>query len=238
MPSAASQAQQVATAQQMAAKYGSPEGQAALKAMTPEQLMALAQQMMPNSGGAHIVSPEDQELLRKLNDGVYSGKQQVLEDTKKVYVEINAVYAKWDQALAPLTAQEQAKIRQLPVCPGEASIPSDADLSAVKISFAKQRASISAQYLEQIQPLIGKFRAIVLPEIDFGDDALAAWSKISDPTTKQQASASAHGAESLALSDVDQVEKIVQDASGKAAQFVQQQKALEKQYANPQGCGR
>src|SRR5580658_3412339 len=48
-PSQSQMQQQMTSAQQMAQKYGTPEGQAALKNMTPDQLMALAKQMSPQT---------------------------------------------------------------------------------------------------------------------------------------------------------------------------------------------
>jgi hypothetical protein len=230
--------QQVAAAQQMAAKYSTPEGQAALKSMTPAQLMALAQQMMPQSNVARTVSPEDQQLLQKIGDGVYSGQQQVLADVLKLQKQVNSIESQWDQDVAALVPQEEAQMRALPVCPGEAGIPSGVEAEKLELKFADQRISIASKYLGQIVPIVGKVRVAVLPQIDFGDDALAAWTKISDPGLKQQASPSANGAEQQGLGDVGIVEQMVENASSKAAHAVMDKKAIQKKYANAGGCGR
>lgn len=229
--------QQVSAAQQMAAKYSTPEGQAALKSMTPAQLMALAQQMMPQSNVAHTVSPEDQQLLQKIGNGVYSGQQQVLADVMKLQTEVNSMESQWDKDAAALVPREQAQMRALPVCPGEAGIPSSQDAEKLELQFADQRISIASKYLGEIVPIVGKMRAAVGPQIDFGDDALAAWTQISDSATKQQASPSAQGAEQQGLGDVGIVEKLVEEVSSRAAQAVMDKKAIQKKYANATGCG-
>jgi hypothetical protein len=228
--------QQQTAAQQLAAKYGTPEGQAQLRAMTPAQLMALAQQMQPQTNMPRTVSPDDQQLLQKIGDGVYSGKQQVMADVLKLQVQINTVDGQWDQALSALGPQEQAQMAQLAVCPGEAGIPSSLDTENLELKFADQRIAIAAEYLPQFAPIIGKARAAVLPEIDFGDDALAAWTQISDPALKQQVSPSAHGAEQQGLGDVGIIEKMVEDASSRAAQSVADKKKIQLKYANARGC--
>jgi hypothetical protein len=228
--------QQQTTAQQMAAKYGTPEGQAALKSMTPAQMMALAQQMQPQSNMPRAVSPDDQQLLQKIGNGVYSGKQQVMADVMKAQIQANTVQSQWDQAVSALGPEEQAQMRQLPVCPGEAGIPSSLDMENLELKFADQRIAIASQYLPQFAPIIGKVHAAVLPEIDFGDDALAAWTQISDPGLKQQVSASAHGAQQQGLGDVSIVEKMVEGVSSKAAQTVADKKTIQKKYANAHGC--
>jgi hypothetical protein len=220
----------------MAAKYGTPEGQAALRSMTPAQLMALAQQMQPQSNMPGVVSPQDQQLLQKIGNGVYSGQQQVMADVMKLQIQMNSIESQWDQAASALVPQEQAQMRQLPVCPGEAGIPSGADMKKLELKFADQGITIASQYLGQIAPIVGKVRVAVLPEIDFGDDALAAWAQISDPALKQQTSASAHGAMQQGLGGVGTVEKLVEDVSSKAAHAVVNEKAIQKKYAGAKGC--
>ena len=93
-------------------------------------------------------------------------------------------------------------------------------MEKLELKFADQRIFIAWQYLGQITPIVGKARATVIPEIDFGDDALAAWTQISDPGLKQQVSPSAHGAYQQGLGDVGIVEKMVEEVSSKAAQAV------------------
>jgi hypothetical protein len=239
-PSQSQIQQQESAAQQMQQKYGTPEGQAELKNMTPAQLMALAQQMSgqmnPGAMTPRTVSPEDQALLQKIGNGVYSGEEQVLADTTAINKQVAAIEAEWDAAAAPLEAQEDAQQQKLPVCAGEASIPSDQDVGKLKIEYADKRIALAGQYLPKFQPLIDKLRVLVMPQIDFGDDALAAWTKIQDPGLKQQVSASAHGAEQQGLGDVDMIEGVIKNVSEKAAQTVAQKKALEKQYAGATGC--
>jgi hypothetical protein len=83
---------------------------------------------------------------------------------------------------------------------------------------------------------VGSMRAAVMPQIDYGDDALAAWTQISDPGLKQQVSASARGAEQQSLGQVGIVEQLVEQVSSKAAQAVADKKAIQKKYANARGC--
>jgi hypothetical protein len=206
--------------------------------MTPAQLMALAQQMMPQSNTPSAVSPGDQQLLQKIGNGVYSGQQQVLADVQKLQIQVNGIESQWDQDVAALAPQEEAQMRALPVCPGEAGIPSGVDSEKLELKFADQRISIASKYLGQIAAIVGKERVAVLPQIDFGDDALAAWTKISDPGLKQQVSASAQGAEQQGLGDVGIVEQLVENASSKAAHAVMDKRAIQKKYANATGCGR
>jgi len=228
--------QQESMAQQMAAKYGTPEGQAALKSMTPEQLMALARQMQPQASMPRAVSPQDQELLQKIGNGVYSGQQHVLADVQKLQIQVNSLESQWDQDVSALGPQEQAQMRQMPVCPGEVGVPSSLAQENLELKFADRRISIASQYLPRIEPIVGNVHVAVLPEIDFGDDALAAWTKISDPGLKQQVSSSAHGALQQGLNDVGIVEKLVEGVSSKAAQAVMDKKTIQKKYANARGC--
>jgi hypothetical protein len=76
----------------------------------------------------------------------------------------------------------------------------------------------------------------VLPEIDFGDDALAAWTQITDAALKQQVSPSANGAFQQGLGDVGIVEKLVEEVSSRASKAVMDKKAIQKKYANAKGC--
>jgi hypothetical protein len=236
VPSQSQQQQQMSAAQQMQQKYGTPEGQAALKSMTPDQLMALAQQMMPQNTGPHTVSPEDQVQLQKINGGVYSGHAQVVESITSIGKESQTIYAQWDAEAAPLVAQETAAEQRLPVCPGEASIPSDLEVSKVKLEYADKKIAIADRYLSKFQPLVDKMKVAVMPEIDFGDDAIAAWTRIQDPGMKQQVSASAHGAEQTGFGDAGTVEGLIKNASEKAAQTVADKKAIQKKYADAKGC--
>jgi hypothetical protein len=240
-PSAPSQSQmqqQAASAQQMMQKYSTPEGQAALKNMTPDQLMALSQQMMPQGANMApgIVSPDDAALVQKLNNGVYEGQQQVLADVLAINKQAQTIEAQWDAEVAPLVAQAQAAIQKLAVCPGEASIPSDQEVSKVKLEYADRRITIAGNYLSKFESLANKMKVTVQPEIDFGDDAIAAWSQIQSPALKQQTSAMAHGAEAQSFGAVGQVEAFIRNLSEKAAQTVADKKAIQKQYADAKGC--
>jgi hypothetical protein len=237
-PSQSQMQQQASSAQQMMQKYSTPEGQAALKNMTPDQLLALSQQMMPQGANMApgIVSPEDQALLQKMNNGVYSGNQQVVADVLAINKQAQSIEAQWDAEVAPLVAQEQAAIQKLAVCPGEASIPSDQEVSKVKLEYADKRIAIAGDYLSKFESLANKMKVTVQPVIDFGDDAIAAWSQIQSPALKQQTSAMAHGAQAQSFGAVGQVEAFIRNLSRKAAQTVADKKAIQKQYADAKGC--
>lgn len=239
MPSQSQMQQQMSGAQQMAQKFGTPEGQAALKNMDPSQLMAMAQQMskqMGQPGMARVVSPADQVQLQKIGDGVYSGHQQLLEDQLKVMKDVNGLYAQWDADAATIEKQQEAEQGTLPVCKGEASIPSGQTMRDFELKYAGKRMALAATYLPRFTPMVDKMRAVVTPEIDFGDDALAAWTQIEDPGLKQQASASANGAENVGLGDVGAVEQLVERISERAAKTVADEKAIQRKYANATGC--
>ncbi|HWE83761.1 MAG TPA: hypothetical protein VG267_02375 [Terracidiphilus sp.] len=234
LPSQSQTQQQVSAAQQMAQKYGTPEGQAELKNMTPDQLMALARQMQPQNA-ARAVSPADQAQLQKI--GVYSGSAQVLEDVTAVMKEVNELESQWDADAAALDTQEAAEQAKLPVCrSGEAGVPSGVTTRDFELQFADKRIALAGRYLSKFAPIIGKLHADVLPEIDYGDDALAAWTQIQDPGLKQQVSASAHGAESLALSDVSTVEQLIEHLSQRAAKTAADKKVIQRRYADAKGC--
>jgi hypothetical protein len=235
-PSQAQAQQQQSTAQQMEAKYGTPEGQAALRAMSPAQLMALAQQMQPQTMKPRIVSPHDQELLQKIGDGVYSGQKEVMAEAMEQQKQINTIEEQWDKDVAALGPRQQAETQKLPVCPGEAGIPSSQSMAELELKYADERIALATKYLPQFTPVIEKVRVAVGPEIDFGDDALAAWSGIEDAGLKQQVSAQAQGAEQQGLGQVTLVESMVKGVSGKAAQTVADKKAIQKKYANAHGC--
>lgn len=236
MPSQSQQQSQVATAQQMAAKYSTPEGQAALKNMTPDQLMALARQMAPQ-GAAHMVSPDDQVQLQKINSGVYSGHQQVMNDMTSIEKQANALETQWADADSALVTQESAAQQKLPGCPGgEASIPSDQSVRDLKLQYADKRIALAGQYLPKFASLVDKLRVTLQPEIDFGDDAIVALSRIQDPATKQMASASANGAEQQSFGDVTIVEQTISRLSLKGAQPVADKKFIQKSMADAKGC--
>jgi hypothetical protein len=236
IPSQSQVQQQMSAAQQMAQKYGTPEGQAALKNMTPAQLMALAQQMQPQNMAPRAVSAADQAQLQKIGDGVYSGHVHVVTDMEAVMKEVNQLEAQWDADAGAIDKQEAAEQSKLPVCRGEASIPSSQTMRDFELQYADKRISLAGKYLPKFEPLVGKLRTVVLPEIDFGDDALAAWTQIQDPGLKQQVSASAHGAEQVGLGDVGAVEQLVERISMRAAKTVQDKKAIQKKYADARGC--
>jgi len=240
VPSQSQQQQQMAAAQKLQQQYGTPEGQAALKNMTPDQLMKLAQQMSsqinPGAMAPHAVSPEDQVQLRKIGGGVYQGHAQVIGDVTAVNTEAVKLQEEWDAAAAPLAAQEAAQEQKLPVCRGEAGEPSEQAVDSLRIQFANKRIALAGEYLPKFAPLVGKMRAALLPEIDFGDDAIAAWTAIQDPGLKQQMSATAHGAENGSLADVGMLETLIKNTSEKAARTVAEKKALEKQAASAKGC--
>jgi tRNA U34 5-methylaminomethyl-2-thiouridine-forming methyltransferase MnmC len=185
---------------------------------------------------ARAVSPADQAQLQKIGNGVYSGQQQVLEDMMSIQKQVNTLEDQWTAAEKQLDTQEAGQQAHLPVCPGEASIPSSQTLSIFKLQFADKRIALAGQYLPKFAPLVGKLHAAVLPQIDFGDDALAAWTQIEDPGLKQQVSASAHGAEQQSLGAVGTVQQLIQNLSLKAAQTVADKKNIERTYADAKGC--
>ncbi len=192
--------------------------------------------MQPQSNMPGAVSPGDQQLLQKIGGGAYPGQAQVMVDVMKLQMQVNTLQSQWDQDVNALVPQKDAQIRALPECPGEAGLPSGLEVEKVELQFADQRISIASKYLGQIVPIVGSMRAAVMPQIDYGDDALAAWTQISDPGLKQQVSASARGAEQQSLGQVGIVEQLVEQVSSKAAQAVADKKAIQKKYANARGC--
>jgi hypothetical protein len=193
--------------------------------------------MQPQSNMGNVVSPKDQQLMQKIGYGAYPGQAQVMADVMKLQIEVNSLESQWDQDINALVPQKDAQMSALPVCPGEAGLPSGQEAEKLELQFADKRISIASKYLAQIVPLAGSVRAAVLPQIDYGDDAFAAWAQISNPGLKQQVSTSARGAEQQSLSAVGIVEQLVEGVSSKAAQAVADKKAIQRKYADAGGCG-
>ncbi len=193
--------------------------------------------MQPQSNMGGPISAADQQLMRKMGNGAYQGQAQVMADVMKLQIQVNTLESQWDQEVNALVPQKDAQMRALPECPGEAGLPSGQEVEKLELQFADKRISIASRYLAQIAPLVGRVRAAVLPQIDYGDDALAAWTQISNPGLKQQVSPQAHGAEQQSLSGVGMVEQLVEQVSSKAAHAVADKKAIERKYADAGGCG-
>ena len=223
---------QMAAAQQMQAEYGSPEGQAKLRSMSPAELMALAQRMQPQAMAPQVINEHDQALIQKI--GVSPGTAAVAQDGMKAQLALNAVTQNWAAADQAINARLDSALRALPVCPGEAGVPSAAATRETKLRFAGEHIQMAAQYLGQMQPLIQQLTVAVGPEIDFGDEARRAWAHLEDKSLKHHLAPEAHGAERIAKGDVLRVQQAIEAASRQAAMAVAAQKVLERLPAG--GC--
>jgi len=226
--------QQMAMAQQMQQMYGSPEGQAKLRSMSPAELMAMAQQMQPPQTASGPISAHDQALVRRI--GPYPGTVQVEQDVQKLRSQEIALEQQWNAEAEAIGKQEQAAESALPICHNEAGEPSDIAVREVRLSYASKSIDLANKYLPKFEPLVQQLRATLGQRIDYGDDAMVAWSQIQSPTYKQQMSTAAHGAENTGLGDVGLMESFIKDPSKKAAQAVADKKNIERVYANAKGC--
>lgn len=231
--------QQKQTAINLAQKYNTPEGRAALAAMTPAQLVALSQQM--GGGGAgmdapRVVSPAEQAFSQKFGNGVYSGRAQVDADAARAMTPIAGLETKWDADVAKINTQEGVQLQQLPPCPGEAGAASGQATAALKQQFAQQRATTAAGYLGQMAPLLEQLHAALMPEISFGDDAMYAAAQVQNADARSHVTATAQTAEKMSLGDVGRYAQAIEDISRKAAQPAADKQKIAKAYANAGGC--
>ena len=226
--------QQMAMAQQMQQQYGSPEGQAKLRSMSPAQLMAMAQQMQPQPMASGPVSDHDQALMGRI--GAYPGTAQLQTDIQKVRNAEIALEQQWQNDREAIDKQEAQARAALPICHDEAGEPSSLALKGVALKYADLRITLASRYLPKFQALATQMRTTVLPRIDYGDSAMAAWAQLENPAMKQQVAAMARGAQSAGLADVALVQAFIEDPSKKAAQTVADRKMAERTYADARGC--
>jgi hypothetical protein len=104
------------------------------------------------------------------------------------------------------------------------------------LKYADQRIALMTRYLPKYQALVQQIRTVVLPRIDYGDSAMAAWAQIENPGFKQQLAAQAQGAANSGMADAALVQSFVENASKLAAQTVADRKNIERTFANAQGC--
>lgn len=227
---------QMDMAERMKSEYGTPEGQAKLRNMSPAQLMAFAQQMQGMAGTpqGHVISPHDQEASRHIT--IYEGQAEVLNNALQVQLKMNTLQAAWEAEAQALDQQEAAAIKALPVCPGEASIPSSAAMRDAKLDFAHRRESLAGQYLGKYAPDLHELIQILQPEIEHAAHVHHAWVSLEDRDTKRETRPILKAVRGTALSDVGRVEQALRDIGAMAARTVAAQKALEKTYADARGC--
>lgn len=226
--------QQMAMAQQFQQQFGSTEGQAQLRSMTPAQLMAMAQQMQPAAVMSGPLSPQDQERMRRI--GVYPDTSQLMADVQMIRNEAIALEGQWQSERQAIDRQESQARAALPVCHNEAGEPSEIAVRDVERQYGDARVQLATRYLGKFQALADQMKAAVLPGIDYGDAAMVAWSQIGNAAMKQQMATIARGAYNSALGDVGIYSAFIQDPVKQAAQAVADRKQVDVTYASAKGC--
>jgi hypothetical protein len=231
---------QMAMAQKMQAAYGSPEAQAKLQAemknMTPAQLMAMAMSMQPQMPQAGPVSDHDQALLQQIN--MYPGVEEVQAQVTQAQQAQMTLDEQWKAERSAIDEKMQQEESKLPVCPGEAGEPASDKVRDVQLKYADQRIAAVAKYLAKSKANEQRMRAAVAPRVAYGDQAMAAWTKLEGPGIKQMTSGQAQAAQSTGFTDASYVASIVTDASRTAADEIAKRKRIVEMYKDIRpGCG-
>lgn len=223
------------SAEQLRQQYGSPEGQAKLRSMSPAELMALSQQMRPQTPQASgPVTPHDQQLAGRI--GAYPGSADVQAGIQKTSATAAEIQSQWQKEKDALDAQQLTARNALPLCKSEAGEPSEISLRDNALKFADLKIALATKYLAKFQPSVQQMKTVVGPRIDYGDSAMVAWTSIDNTGLKSQLGAVARGAENSALGDVGVIESFIARLSKLAAQSVADKKQIQKTYANAKGC--
>ena len=78
--------------------------------------------------------------------------------------------------------------------------------------------------------------AAVSPQIAQGDAGFAAWNKLASLAKKAELAPIAQGTETAALQDVAAIQSYIQEVSKLAARSIAERNAMQRVYANAQGC--
>lgn len=236
---AAAAAPQQAQAQAMAQQYASPEAQARLRSMSPAELIAMSQQMsaqMNPNQYAGPVSDADGKAIRVMGDALLADSKvqpQVLAFNSG---QRDPLLQKWDAENAAIGVRQEAALRALPVCRGEAAEPSSRDSLGVLVRFAQERVDAATRYLGQAQTLDRQLRAILKPAVDAEDAGRAAWAGMQNPPLKQSRAQQAQSLDNFGPTHASVAAGLVEDFSRKAAEQVQGLKNYQRQLAAAQGC--
>jgi hypothetical protein len=107
----------------------------------------------------------------------------------------------------------------------------------LELKYSDQRIALASKYLGKYKLVEQHMRAAVTPRIDFGDEAVVAWSQLQNPGLKQMIGVQAQGAQNAGIADAMNVMGIVQNASQQAALEIVDRKRIEETYKNARGCG-
>lgn len=230
-----------ARAEQMAAEFDSPEGQARLEKMTPAEMQALAQSMMgappqaaPSARGGGLAAG-DAVALKELAAMTEVGNR-TFPAVNAIQQEFGNLKAQWEREEQALGAKELAAIEHLPHCHDEAGLPSTADAGRVHLEYADQILGLASRYLKRAAALQQKMRQTVTPHIDAADHARAAYKRLRSSGARQTASAAIGSAGPLIGIDVGLVYVIAKESSQHAASAVSHKASLKKQYEGAKGC--
>lgn len=226
---------QMAMAQQMQQRYGSPEGQAQLKSMSPAQLMAMAQQMQPNSPpGAMPVSDHDSQLMKRMQAETDAADKLELNMQVGDWIQkASALGQQWDAELKQVSVDEQRELNKLPAAckgGGDIAFPNPAEERAIVMKYADKRIQIAQQYLRKFQPLEHTMRTEVGQFVDHLDDNVVLWTQLDSPALKQKVDPQVHGALSGGLAFVGNVNGVVKDVTRRAAQAVADKKRADQEH--------
>jgi hypothetical protein len=203
---------------------------AALKA----QILLLERPVEPTPTSGGPVSAKDRALAAQITVFPDSaGLQPSIQAARNMQVSLEQ---KWRSDAANIEQHRLADRSALPACHNEAGAPSPLSIREVEERYAQQKVALAERYLAQFQPALQQLKATVIPRVQHGDTALAAWLQLRNAGLKTQLAPLARGAQSNALLDVGLVQTYSEEVSKLAARAAADKKALERVYAQAKGC--
>lgn len=227
-----------ARAEQLAAEFDTPEGEERLKKMTPAEIQALGQSMMaaaPQGAGGGGLAPGDGPALKQISALTEVGNQ-TFPAMSAIQQEFGHLKAQWHDEEQALASKEAAAIGRLPVCRGEAGLPSDAAVLRVRLEYADQVIAVASRYLKKTAALQQKMRTTVTPHVDAADQARVAYRRLKSPAARQIAKPQVDSVGPLIANDAGQVYLLTKESAEKAAAAVVHKAALKKQSEGAKGC--
>jgi len=198
------------------------------------QTLLLSRPVATAPGSEGSLSHKDQLLADKI--AVFPDTAHVQQSIQAARTLQAAISQRWQADLQALERRRLLERSALPACHNVAGAPSQAAIRDVEMSYAKQRITLAAEYLQQFQPVMQQLLGAVSPRIAQGDAAIEAWSRLNNPGARGRLAPAAHAAETDALADVGLLNDFVQEASKTAARAVADRNALGRVYAQAAGC--
>ena len=223
---------QMALAQQMQQRYGSPQGQARLQNMSPAQLMALARAYQAPTAAPTTISSHDRALVARMNQR--TDPAQTEQAIQRMRGQTIAIQQKWQSQEAVIDAAQGRELAALPLdCHpgGDIAIVAPAKTRAVLMRYADQRVQLADRSLRDATAIEQALRAAFGPEVDREDSVSAAWAQLADPALKQRLEGLARSARGEGFADVTFIWNFVEGTSKHAAQAIADRKKVQRDYA-------